>query len=184
MSFTEQFASGRAPVWGKEIAEMGKRSPAPRGDEEAAVAFLADLARGGPALEFAVGGGRIALPLAATGIRVDGIDNSEAMVATLKEKQGGELIDVTIGDMADVGVGGTYRLIYLVFNSIGNLLTQESQVRCFENAAAHLDDDGLFVVELGPPRSMRGFEHEQYVHAAGVEVGYVHLDTARHDPVN
>jgi len=183
MSFAQQFATGRAPVWGADVAEMAERSPL-RGDEDATVAFLAELAADGPALELAVGAGRIAVPLAATGVRVDGIDNSEAMVAKLKEKSGGERVPVTIGDMADVAVDASYRLIYVVFNSIGNLLTQENQLRCFENAAAHLDADGHFVVELGPPHSVPWLRSEQYVHAVGVDVGYVHLDTARHDPVN
>ena len=100
-----------------------------RGDEEAAVAFLSTLADGGPALELAIGTGRIALPLAATGVRVDGIDFSEPMVAQLRAKPGGDEVDVTIGDFADVAVSGAYRLIYVVFNSFFNLLTQEDQVR-------------------------------------------------------
>src|SRR6476661_6779123 len=95
-----------------------------RGDEGATVAFLAAMAGEGPALELAIGTGRIALPLAATGVRVDGIDLSTHMVAKLRAKQGGEALDVTIGDFADVGVAGRYSLIYVVFNSFFNLLTQ------------------------------------------------------------
>ncbi len=105
------------------------------------------LAQGGPALELAIGTGRIALPLAARGIRVDGIDLSPDMVAKLRTKPGGDQLSVTMGDFADVGVPGRYRLIFVVFNTLFNLLTQEDQVRCFENVAAHLDDDGSFVVE-------------------------------------
>ncbi len=107
-----------------------------RGDEDATVAFLSTLADGGPALELAIGTGRIAFPLAATGVRVDGIDFSEPMVAQLRAKPGGDEVDVTIGDFADVAVSGAYRLIYVVFNSFFNLLTQDDQVRCFENVAA------------------------------------------------
>ncbi len=90
----------------------------PRGDEESAVAFLEQLARGGPALELAIGTGRIALPLAARGIRVDGIDLSPAMVARLRAKPGGADLEVTMGDFADVPVEGTYPLIYIVFNTL------------------------------------------------------------------
>ena len=108
----------------------------PRGDEEAAVAFLADLAGDGPALELAIGTGRIALPLAARGVRVDGIDLSEAMIAQLRTRPGGDKIAVTVGDFAEVPVDGAYRLIYVVFNTMFNLLTQDDQVRCFQNVAA------------------------------------------------
>src|SRR5512143_1601922 len=117
------------------------------GAEMDTVAFLEHLARGGPALELGIGTGRIALPLAARGIRVDGIDFSTAMVARLRAKPGGGQVAVTMGNFADVAVSGTYRLIYVIFNSLFNLLTQDEQVRCFENAAAHLTEDGSFVVE-------------------------------------
>ena len=106
-----------------------------RGDEMETVSFLEQLARGGPALELAIGTGRIALPLAARGIRVGGIDFSAAMVAKLRAKPGGAQIAVTMGNLADVAVKGTYRLIYLVFNTLFNLLSQDEQVRCFENVA-------------------------------------------------
>ena len=123
-----------AMSFGEDVAEM--YGDVQRGDEVAAVAFLAELAGGGPALELAVGAGRIAIPLAARGIRVDGIDISTAMVAQLRAKPGGDQIAVTIGDFADVPVSGTYRLIYVVWNSLFNLLTQDDQVRCFENVAS------------------------------------------------
>ncbi len=103
----------------------------PRGDTLAAVAFLEQLARGGPALELAVGAGRVALPLAARGLRVDGIDFSPAMVAQRRAKPGGDQIAVTLGDFADVSVEGAYRLIFVVFNTLFNLLTQDDQVRCY-----------------------------------------------------
>jgi len=120
-----------------------------------AVAFLAERAAGGPALEFAVGTGRIALPLSRRGVAVHGIDISEAMVARLRAKPGSDAIDVTIGDVAATQVPGAFRLVYLVFNTIMNLLTQEEQVACFENAASHLEPGGRFVIEVGVPDLQR-----------------------------
>jgi hypothetical protein len=154
----------------------------PRGDEESAVAFLEQLARGGPALELAVGTGRIALPLAARGIQVDGIDLSTAMVAKLREKPGGEQISVTMGDFADVAVPGTYPLVFVVYNTLFNLLTQEAQIRCFENVAAHLTDDGSFVVEAFVPSYLYRLRNNQYVDAEAIDVAEVWLDVGRHDP--
>jgi 16S rRNA A1518/A1519 N6-dimethyltransferase RsmA/KsgA/DIM1 with predicted DNA glycosylase/AP lyase activity len=107
-----------------------------RGDEEETVAFLARLAGGRDALELAVGTGRIALPLMAAGVRVDGIELSQDMVDRMREKPDGEAVQVTMGDMSRVTTGRSYGLVYLVFNTIGNLLTQDDQVRCFQNAAS------------------------------------------------
>ena len=114
-----------------------------------AVEFLADLAGDGAALELGIGTGRIALPLAQRGVRVCGIDLSEAMVAKLREKPGGDEIEVVIGDFATTKVDGTFSLAYVVFNTIGNLTTQDAQVACFENVAAHLEPGGCFAIELG-----------------------------------
>lgn len=155
----------------------------PRGDEESTVALLGELAWGGPALELAIGTGRIAVPLAALGIRVDGVDLSAAMVAKLRAKPGGERLSITMGDFADVPVDGTYRLIFIVFNTLFNLLTQEDQVRCFENVARHLTDDGLFVVEAFVPTFLTRLRDDQYVDAEQVGVDRVVLDIGRHDPV-
>ena len=119
------------------------------------VELLAGLAGDGGALEFGIGTGRIALPLAARGVRVAGIDNSEAMVAQLRAKPGGDGIEVTIGDFARTSVGGEFSLAYLVFNTIFNLVTQDDQVACFENAAAHLRSGGRFVIETGVPGLQR-----------------------------
>jgi len=116
------------------------------------VDLLAELAGDGAALEFAVGTGRVGLALAARGVPVTGIELSTAMVAQLQAKDGAALVDVTIGDMATTRVPGTFRLVYLVFNTIGNLITQAEQVACFANAAAHLEPGGCFVVEVGVPR--------------------------------
>lgn len=154
---------------------------AQRGDEEAAVAFLAELARGGPALELGIGSGRIALPLAARGVRVDGIDISPHMVAKLRAKPGGEAISVVIGDMVDLDVPDSYRLVYVVFNSFFNVLSQDDQVRCFENVAAHLTDDGVFVIEAGTPAFLYRLSGDQYVEAEGIEVDAVRLDVLRND---
>ena len=154
---------------------------AQRGDEMATVAFLEQLARGGPTLELAIGTGRIALSLTARGIRVDGIDFSSAMVAKLRAKPGGAQIAVTMGDFSVVAVPGTYRLIYVVFNTLCNLLTQDEQVRCFENVADHLTDDGSFVVEAFVPAFLHRLRNDQYVDAEAIRVDEVRLDVLRHD---
>jgi SAM-dependent methyltransferase len=153
-----------------------------RGDEAAAVTFLAQQAGSGPALELGIGTGRIALPLAACGIRVDGIDLSPAMVDQLRARPGGDQLSVTIGDFADVAVSGSYRLIYVVFNSLFNLLTQDDQIRCFENVAAHLTSDGTFVVEAYVPTFLHQLRNNQYVEAETIEVDAIRLDVLRHDP--
>ncbi|MEJ7741278.1 MAG: class I SAM-dependent methyltransferase [Nocardioidaceae bacterium] len=154
----------------------------PRGDELETVDFLAGLARGDAALELAIGTGRIALPLAERGVRVDGIELSPDMVTRLREKPGGAHVDVTMGDMARApGPHEKYPLVYLVFNTIYNLLTQEDQLRCFENAAGHLATDGVFVVEAGVPWAwLRG---NQFVDVEHLTDGEVVLDVNRYDPV-
>ena len=119
------------------------------------VDMLAALAGDGPALEFAIGTGRIALPLAERGVRVAGIDNSEAMLARLREKPGAEKLEAGVGDMASTRVLGEFSLVYLVFNTIFNLVTQDGQVACFENAAAHLRSGGRFVIEARVPELQR-----------------------------
>jgi SAM-dependent methyltransferase len=119
------------------------------------VDFLADLTGGGAALELGIGTGRIALPLAQRGVRVHGIDLSEAMVERLRAKPGAEQIGVTIGDFATTTVEGTFSVAYLVFNTIMNLTTQDEQIACFQNVAAHLEPGGCFVVEVGVPSLQR-----------------------------
>ncbi|MHB8247019.1 MAG: class I SAM-dependent DNA methyltransferase [Acidimicrobiales bacterium] len=131
-----------------------------RRDEEQTVAFLARLAGQRNALELAVGTGRIALPLAAAGVSVDGIEMSPDMVARMREKPGGDAVEVTMGDMSRVRTGRTYGLVYLVYNTIGNLLAQDDQVRCFENAARHLTDDGVFVLECQVPAAPSRAGHQ------------------------
>lgn len=122
---------------------------------EPVVDLLAELAGDGGALELGVGTGRIALPLSRRGVRVHGIDLSAAMVARLAAKPGAERIGVTIGDFATTRVDARFRLAYLVFNTIMNLTTQDEQVRCFRNVAAHLEPGGLFLIEVGVPDLQR-----------------------------
>src|SRR4029077_7012921 len=113
------------------------------------------LAGDGAALELGIGTGGVAIPLAQRGVRVHGIDLSSAMVAKLREKPGAEAIPATIGDFATTRVEGTFRLAYLVFNTIMNLTTQDEQVACFQNVAAHLEPGGCFVIEVGVPDLQR-----------------------------
>jgi SAM-dependent methyltransferase len=152
-----------------------------RGDETAAVTLLEQLAGSGPVLELAIGTGRIALPLAARGIRVDGIDISTAMLEELQRKPGGGQISVTLGDFACVPVEDTYRLIYVIWNSLFNLLKQEDQVRCFQNVAAHLSDQGCFLIEAYVPSFLHRLREDQYVNAEAVLADEVRLDVLRHD---
>jgi SAM-dependent methyltransferase len=119
------------------------------------VEMLAGLAGDGAVLEMGIGTGRIALPLAQRGLRVKGIDASAAMVAKLRTKPGSDPIDVTIGDFSATRVDGEFSLVYLIFNTIFNLKTQDEQVACFQNAAAHLSSGGHFVIELGVPDLQR-----------------------------
>ncbi|WP_041290239.1 class I SAM-dependent DNA methyltransferase [Kribbella flavida] len=153
----------------------------PRGDEDVTVALLAELAHGDSALEFAVGTGRIALPLAERGLRVDGVELSTDMIDQLRSKPGGAELTVLHGDMTTTTTGRTYPLVYLVFNTIFNLLTQDDQIRCFENAARHLGDDGVFLVEAAVPSAW--LPSNQYVNAERVESSFVVLDVCRYDPV-
>lgn len=140
------------------------------------VDLLAELAGDGAALEFAIGTGRVAIPLAARGVAVSGVELSTAMVARLAAKDGAEQITVMIGDLVTARVEGRFRLVYLVFNTIGNLTSQDEQVSCFANAAAHLEPGGRFLIELGVPdlRRLPPGEHARvFAHAPGY-VGYDH----------
>jgi SAM-dependent methyltransferase len=138
------------------------------------VDVLSELAGDGAALELAIGTGRVALPLAARGVTVTGVELSPSMVEQLRAKPGGDAIDVTIGDMTNTEVDGAFRLVYLVYNTIGNLETQERQIACFANAAAHLEPGGWFVIEVGVPdlrRLVPGQDAIVFSHAPGY-VGY------------
>lgn len=153
-----------------------------RGDEAETVDFLAHLANGDCALEFAIGTGRIAIPLTQRGVRVDGIELSPDMVARMRAKPGGDKVDVMMGDMASASAPrDKYPLVYLVFNTIYNLLTQDGQVRCFENAARHLTSDGAFVVEAGVPSAW--LRSEQFVNVEHLSSDEVVLDVNRYNAV-
>jgi len=143
---------------------------------EPTVAVLAELAAGGRAVEFAIGTGRVALPLAAAGVPVTGIELSDAMIARLREKAGPEEIPVVRGDMAEASAGEGFALAILVFNTISNLLTQEEQVRCFRNAARHLAPGGCFVVELWVPQ-LRSLPPGRGGTVEVSEPGYLLVDT-------
>jgi SAM-dependent methyltransferase len=144
--------------FGERVAERYDESAADMFDPAAVdpvVDSLVELARDGAALELGIGTGRIALPLSKRGIRVHGIDLSEAMVARLRAKPGAEQIGVTIGDFATTTVEGSFSVAYLVFNTIMNLTTQDEQIACFQNVAAHLEPGGCFVIEVGVPELQR-----------------------------
>lgn len=144
--------------WGEEIAEVYDSTSAAMFDPtvlDPAVAFLADLAGDGRALEFAAGTGRVALPLSARGVPVAGIELSEPMADQLRRKAGAEAIELTVGDMTSVRLDGAFRLVYLVFNTIMNVTTQNEQIAVFANAAAHLEPGGTFVVEVLVPQLRR-----------------------------
>lgn len=143
---------------------------------DSTVDFLFDLAGRGPALEFAIGTGRVAIPLAVRGVGVSGIEMSQPMVDQLRRKQPDLVIPITIGDMATTTVAGEYSLVYLVFNTIGNLRTQDEQVECFRNAARHLAPGGHFVIELGVP-ALRRFPPGQSAVPFEVSTDHTGLDT-------
>src|SRR6266545_4968010 len=163
-------------TYGDHIADAYDAWFHPPSDPAAAIDFLAELVGSGPALELAIGTGRIALPLATRGVEIQGIDASAAMVAKLREKPGGTDIPVTMGDFADVPVEGRFQLVFA-------LLTQDDQRRCLRNVADHLTDDGVFVVEAFVPDIAR-FDRGQRVDARRVEVGRAILEVSRHDAGN
>ncbi len=151
--------------------------------DAAAITLLHELAQGGRALELGIGTGRIALPLHQSGVEVHGIDASEAMVARLRAKPGGETLPITIGNFADVPVEGKYALVYVVVNTFYALLTQEEQVRCFQSVARHLTPEGVFLVEAFFPDVAR-FQHgQQAIRAIEVGLDQVRLDVTAWDPV-
>ena len=145
-------------VWGEETARRYDRDDAAMFAPEVlepTVDFLAGLAAGGRGLELAVGTGRVSVPLARRGVPVVGIELSEPMAARLREKVDEKTLPVVIGDMATTRVPGSFSVVYLVYNTITNLLTQDEQVECFRNAARHLEPGGAFVIECGVPELRR-----------------------------
>jgi SAM-dependent methyltransferase len=170
--------------FGERVAERYDESAADMFEPavvDPVVDFLAELAGDGAALELGIGTGRIALPLAQRGVRVHGIDLSEAMVAKLREKPGAEEIGVTIGDFATATVAGTFSVAYLAFNTIGNLISQDEQVACFQNVAAHLSPGGCFVIEVGIPRLQRLPPGETII---PFDLSETHLGFDEYDVVN
>ncbi len=151
--------------------------------DDATVATLRELAQGGRALELGIGTGRVALPLQQSGVEVHGIDASEAMVARLRAKPGGESIPVTLGNFTDVAVEGQFSLIYVLVNTFFVLLTQDEQVRCFENVARHLTPEGAFLIEVFVPDLTR-FADRQAVRARQIGMDQVRLEASQLDPVN
>ncbi len=153
---------------------------------EPTVDFLAGLAGNGRALEFAIGTGRVAVPLAQRGVDVAGIELSRPMAAKLAEKEHGGNIEVVIGDMTTATVPGSFRLVYLVYNTIGNVLTQDAQVAVFINAAAHLEPGGYFVVEVGVPgiRGLLPGETVRVFHLSADRWGFDEFDTVTQSAVS
>jgi SAM-dependent methyltransferase len=144
--------------WGRDMAESYDATVPHLFEPELltqTVDFLVECAAGGPALEFAVGTGRLALPLAARGMDVQGIELSPDMVEQLRRKPGANAVPVTIGDMTTTRVPGTFGLVYLVRNTIMNVTTQDEQLAVFQNAAAHLEPGGRFVIEVMVPQLLR-----------------------------
>jgi SAM-dependent methyltransferase len=153
-------------------------------DPTDAVEALVQLAGGrGPVLELAIGTGRIALPLADRGVEVHGVDASEAMVERLRAKPGGDRIPVTMDNFADVPVEGRFPVVFVAFNTFFALQSQEEQLRCFENVAAHLAEDGVFALEAFVPDVAR-FDRGQRVGAIKVELDEVQFELSRYDPVD
>jgi SAM-dependent methyltransferase len=148
--------------------------------EEAAVDLLAELAGAGRVLELGIGSGLLALPLAARGIDLQGIDLSPAMVARLRAKPGGEAIPVALGNFADVAVQGEFSLIFVAYNTFFALPTQDEQVRCFQNVAAHLTADGIFVLEAFVPQSANFTGGLKVTAVTDERIG---LKVSEHDPV-
>jgi SAM-dependent methyltransferase len=166
-------------TYGQRIAEVYDRWYVPD-DTREAVRFLAGLAGHGPVLELGIGTGRIALPLARRGIEVRGIDASQAMVAKLQAKRGGRDIRITMGDFADVAAPGRYPLIFVVFNTLFALLTQDDQVRCFANVGRKLMARGAFVVQAFVPDLTR-FDRGQRTETFDVTSNAVRIDASMHE---
>jgi SAM-dependent methyltransferase len=146
------------------------------------VALISELAGEGAILELAIGTGRIALPLAAKGHKVSGIEGSPEMVESMRRKPGGDAIDVAIGDIADVDIDGPFDHAFLVFNTLFNLQTQEDQIRCFHNTAKCLVPGGTFLVETFVP-DLSGFRDGQRTTTKRLDMSSVWIEAALHDPV-
>lgn len=153
-----------------------------RGDEEEAVAFLLSRAANRRSLELAIGTGRIAIPLAAAGLPIEGIDIAPAMLKRMREKRGGEAIPARLGDIVDVDVEGSFGFVFVLWNTFYNLTTQADQRRCFENVAARLDPGGLFLIEAYTPDPFFKLEGNQEIKTEAVGNSSVRIGALRHDP--
>ncbi len=164
-----KYAAGRA----------GRQADRAKDGASVIVSVLEGLAGTGPVMELGIGTGRIALPLAARGIRVDGVEISTPVVERLRREPGGDQLTVTVGNFADVSYPDSYSLIYVVANALLNLYTQEDQIRCFANVAEHLSEGGVFVVEAYGPAFIQGLDEK--VRAASIDADKVGLEMHRHD---
>ena len=171
-------------TYGDRIAGIYDDLYQERLDPTDAVELLASLAGGGRALELGIGTGRVALPLAARGVKVFGIDSSEAMVARLREKPGGGDIDVSIGNFVDVDVDGTFALIYIPFTTLFALPTQDEQLRCLSNVGMHLDAGGRLVLDAFVPDPIRFGPTDSAITTEDVGANFVMIDAIRHDRLN
>ncbi len=167
-------------TYGDRIADVYDEITAPTTSAAQAVQFLASVAGKRRVLELGVGTGRVAIPLAARGFKVFGIEASPKMAKKMRAKPGGEAIAVEIGDFADVKIGGKFSLIYVIFNTLFMLNSQDEQLRCFSRVARHLTDDGVFVIEAFVPDQAL-FDRGQRVSVSSIENDRVKLDTAMHD---
>ncbi|MDE2931997.1 MAG: class I SAM-dependent methyltransferase [Chloroflexota bacterium] len=171
-----------AATYGDRIAGVYDEFYRP-GNVAERVDVLAELAAGGRALELGVGTGTYALPLAARGLEVHGIEASEAMVERLRAKEGGDSLPVAGGDFADVAVEGTFSLVFVINNTFQMLTTQEEQIRCFQNVASHLHESGVFLVHAFVPDVSR-YDENQHLRASLPDLASVRLDVSVHDAVN
>lgn len=169
-------------TYGDRIADIYDDWYGTRLDPDAAVALLARLADGGRALELGIGTGRVAIPLSRAGVPVTGIDASEAMVSRMRDKPGGQAIDVAFGDFVDVAVEGKFSLIYVPFTTFFALGSRDRQLRCLHNVASHLEPVGHFVLDAFVPDFSR-YDHDQWTATLPGGVDYALIDSMRHDPL-
>jgi len=169
-------------TYGDRIAEIYDDWYSVRLDPSDTLDLLVELAAGGTALELGVGTGRVAIPLAARGVEVMGIDASAAMAEKLRAKPGGAAVEVVIGDFADVNIDSTFSLVYAPFTTFFALNSQEEQIRCLRNVATHLQPGGWFVLDAFVPDPAR-FDHRQRVEVEDVGVAHVLINMSTHDPL-
>ena len=172
----------RPSTYGDRIADIYDSLYQQRLDPTETVAFLAELAGEGRALELGIGTGRVAIPLKEAGVEVLEIDASEAMVARLRAKPGGADIPVTLADFTDIEVEGQFRVVYVPFTTFFTLASQDEQVRCLQSVTKHLEPGGCFVLDVFVPDLTR-FTMNQSTTTQEVALDHVLIDAMRHDPV-